>query len=95
MAERPAVFTVAPWGYRVLVPSVVHAMGFRNVVRGFKIAVSREKDDREDSFAIVHGTKFVLVDSKRQIRGYYDASDSASMSNLRDHLAALADGSAR
>ena len=37
MAERPAVFTVAPWGYRVLVPSVVHAMGFRNVVRGFKI----------------------------------------------------------
>jgi hypothetical protein len=37
MAERPAVFTVAPWGYRVLVPSLVHAMGFRNVVRGFKI----------------------------------------------------------
>ena len=37
MAERPAVFTVAPWGYRVLVPSVVHAMGLRNVVRGFKI----------------------------------------------------------
>lgn len=37
MAERPAVFTVAPWGYRVLVPSVVHAMGFRNVVRGFKL----------------------------------------------------------
>jgi protein SCO1/2 len=65
------------------------------VVRGFKIAVSREKDDREDSFAIVHGTKFVLVDSKREIRGYYDASDPASMSNLRDHLAALADGSAR
>ena len=37
MAERPALFTVAPWGYRVLVPSAVHAMGLRNVVRGFKI----------------------------------------------------------
>jgi hypothetical protein len=37
MAERPAVFSVAPWGYRILVPAVVHAMGFRNVVRGFKV----------------------------------------------------------
>ena len=37
MAERPAVFTVAPWGYRVLIPSVVHAMGLRNEVRGFKL----------------------------------------------------------
>jgi hypothetical protein len=37
MAERPAVFTVAPWGHRILVPSIVHAMGFRNVVRGFKL----------------------------------------------------------
>ena len=65
------------------------------VVHGFKIAFSREKDDSQDGFAIVHGTKFVLVDGKRQIRGYYDTGDSASMSKLRDDLAALADGSAR
>ena len=37
MAERPAVFTVAPWGHRILVPSMVHALGLRNVVRGFKL----------------------------------------------------------
>lgn len=37
MAERPAVFTVAPWGHRILVPSIVHAMGLRNVVRGFRL----------------------------------------------------------
>ena len=37
MAERPAVFTVAPWGYRVLVPATVHALGLRNVVRGFRL----------------------------------------------------------
>ncbi len=37
MAERPSVFTVAPWGRRILVPAVVHAMGLRNVVRGFRI----------------------------------------------------------
>ena len=37
MAERPAVFTVAPWGHRLLIPAVVHAMGLRNVVRGFRL----------------------------------------------------------
>ncbi|MGZ3407672.1 MAG: SCO family protein [Polyangia bacterium] len=61
------------------------------VVRGFKIAVSREKDDSQDGFAIVHGTKFVLVDAKRQIRGYYDANDAASMAKLRADAQALVD----
>jgi protein SCO1 len=65
------------------------------VVRGFKIAVSREKDDSEDAFAIVHGTKFVLVDDKRQIRGYYDPNDGESMARLRADLSALADGGSR
>ena len=65
------------------------------VVRGFKIAVSREKDDSQDGFAIVHGTKFVLVDQARQIRGYYDANDSASMARLRDDLSTLAERGAR
>jgi hypothetical protein len=37
MAERPAVFTVAPWGHRILIPAVVHAMGLRSVVRGFRL----------------------------------------------------------
>ncbi|MCU1277301.1 MAG: photosynthetic protein synthase [bacterium] len=59
------------------------------VVKGFKIAVSREKDDSQDGFAIVHGTKFVLVDGKRQIRGYYDANDGVSMAKLRDDAQAL------
>jgi hypothetical protein len=40
MAERPSVFTVAPWGYRILVPSLVHALGFRNAVRGFRLVSS-------------------------------------------------------
>jgi hypothetical protein len=37
MAERPQVFTVSPWGYRLLPPSIVHALPFRNVVRGFRL----------------------------------------------------------
>jgi protein SCO1/2 len=66
------------------------------VVKGFKIAVTREKDDaEEDGFAIVHGTKFVLVDQTGQIRGYYDSGEGASMAKLRNDLAALANGSTR
>jgi hypothetical protein len=57
--------------------------------------VSKEKDPAvEDGFAIVHGTKFVLVDGKRQIRGYYDSNDAAALEALRRDLAALADGAA-
>jgi protein SCO1/2 len=62
------------------------------VVKGFKIAVSREKDDSQDGFALVHGTKFVLVDGKREIRGYYDAGDGESMARLRNDVMTLAEG---
>jgi hypothetical protein len=37
MAEEPRFFTVAPWGYRVLAPLTVHALGLRNVVRGYVV----------------------------------------------------------
>jgi hypothetical protein len=36
MAERPAFFTVAPWGYRVLTPWLVDALPMPNVIRGFR-----------------------------------------------------------
>jgi hypothetical protein len=36
MAERPAVFTVAPWGYRVLTPALVRVLPVGNVARGFR-----------------------------------------------------------
>jgi hypothetical protein len=35
MAETPSVFTVAPWGYRVLTPAIVGLLP-GNVVRGFR-----------------------------------------------------------
>ena len=37
MADQPAFFTVAPWGYRILTPWLVHALPVRNVVRGFRL----------------------------------------------------------
>jgi len=35
MAERPAFFTVAPWGHRILTPALVRALPIRNPIRGF------------------------------------------------------------
>lgn len=62
------------------------------VVRGFKIAMGRDQDDSQDGFAIVHGTRFVLVDGKQRIRGYYDSGDPAALAKLRSDAQALADG---
>jgi protein SCO1/2 len=60
------------------------------VVRGFKQTMTREKDPaQQDGFAILHGTRFVLVDGKRQIRGYYDPSDGEAMAHLRRDLSTL------
>jgi hypothetical protein len=36
MADHPSFFTVAPWGYRVLTPWLVHALPVSNVARGFR-----------------------------------------------------------
>jgi hypothetical protein len=36
MADHPAFFTVAPWGYRVLTPWLVHALPVSNEARGFR-----------------------------------------------------------
>jgi hypothetical protein len=36
MAERPSVFTVAPWGHRILTAWVVRALPVRNVTRAFR-----------------------------------------------------------
>ena len=60
------------------------------VVNGFKQGLSKEPDSTEkDGFAILHGTRFVLVDAHGQIRGFYDAQDSAEMARLRTHLLGL------
>jgi hypothetical protein len=36
MAEHPSFFTVAPWGYRVLTPWLVHVLPVGNMARGFR-----------------------------------------------------------
>ncbi|WP_342377547.1 SCO family protein [Myxococcus stipitatus] len=53
------------------------------IVQGFKVSMGREPGAAEDDLlSIFHGTHFVLVDSKGQIRGYYDSADSESTDRL-------------
>jgi protein SCO1 len=61
------------------------------VVKGFKQSVEKEKDPASaDGFSIVHGGRFILVDQKGQMRGFYDSADLVEMERLRTHLAAIA-----
>ncbi len=62
------------------------------VVGGFKISVTKEKDDTPTGFSILHGTHFILIDGAGAIRGFYDASDSLSMERLREHIQIVAGG---
>lgn len=56
----------------------------RVVVDGLKVAMGREGPD-SDFESIFHGTHFVLVDARGQIRGYYEMSDADAIDRvLRD-----------
>jgi protein SCO1/2 len=47
---------------------------------GFKLAV--EDGHEDDPEPILHSSRFVLVDKKREIRGYYDGLETASFDRL-------------
>ena len=50
---------------------------FSLVRAGYHLGLDTEGDD-----AIIHSQKFVLVDAKADIRGYYDSEDEEMMKNL-------------
>jgi protein SCO1/2 len=49
------------------------------VLRGFRIAFSRDSDDIA---SITHGVHVVLVDGRGRIRGYYDSNDPDALERL-------------
>ncbi len=53
---------------------------------GFHLGLEAEGDD-----AIIHSPKFVLVDRKGSIRGYYDSDSTGAMDELRDNARLLAE----
>lgn len=53
------------------------------VVKGFKLAMGKEQV-ADGIFSVFHGERFVLVDQRGAIRGYYDATDEGVDAMLRD-----------
>ena len=57
----------------------------RNLIqKNFMLGISDgdPEDPASQAESITHSTRFVLVDSQAQIRGYYDAFDATSFENL-------------
>ncbi|MGZ5382324.1 MAG: SCO family protein, partial [Thermoanaerobaculia bacterium] len=55
---------------------------------GFKLAVvDGHADDPEP---ILHSSRFVLVDRRREIRGYYDGLEAGGVEKLAGHARRLA-----
>lgn len=66
------------------------------VLRGFHLSV--QDASREDLLAgaeaVIHSTRFVVVDGEGVIRGYYDGTDEEAMEQLLADLAVLGDRAA-
>lgn len=57
----------------------------------FKLGVGREVTPEDDlKHAVMHSTRFVLVDQKGAIRGYYDSADETALNRLVQDAAELA-----
>jgi len=51
--------------------------------------LSRKGFNLSDEFPAGHSTRFVLIDRKRNIRGYYRSDDKASLETLTTHITEL------
>ncbi|MEW6776955.1 MAG: SCO family protein [Bdellovibrionota bacterium] len=66
----------------------------KTIVQGFKISMGKEPvspspgSGEKEIFEIVHGERFVLVDSKSRIRGYY-SEDGEGQKKLKEDLRKL------
>ena len=57
------------------------------VERGLKVSAGGA--DRKDPSSVLHGTRFVLVDTNMKIRGYYDVSNPEEVDELIGHARLL------
>ena len=62
----------------------------RLCVEGFKLGLDMEPAPGSGPEPILHSTRFVLVDARGGIRGYYEAFDEDSTAKLKRDLKALA-----
>ena len=61
----------------------------RLVQEGFRLSAAAFTDATSKENVILHSPRFVLVDRKSQIRGYYDSRDNAALERLNHDLAKL------
>jgi protein SCO1/2 len=95
-ADTPEVLAVygrnrsidpARWKLLTGDPDTVFAL----VRGGFKLGVERNDTASPDVGLVIHSLMAVLVDGKRQVRGYYDTDDAEAMDRLVADARALAD----
>lgn len=63
---------------------------YRLAQDGFRLsAVPVSAPSASNGDAIIHSSRFVLVDTKKQIRGYYDSTDREALRRLKQDLKTL------
>jgi protein SCO1/2 len=90
LARYAATLAASPrWLFLTGPPEAVYDL----IRRGFKLGVDPTPAPVPPGAAaepITHSTRFVLVDERGRIRGYYDAFDGEAMRKLKSDLATLA-----
>jgi protein SCO1/2 len=61
----------------------------RLVQEGFRLSAAAVTEAASKESVILHSPRFVLVDRKNQIRGYYDSRDNAALERLNQDLTTL------
>jgi protein SCO1/2 len=61
------------------------------VQEGFRLSAAALTDGASRETVIMHSPRFVVVDSKCEIRGYYDSRESTSLERLNKDVATLID----
>jgi protein SCO1/2 len=84
LAEYAATYSADPERWYFLTGE--KAKIFRLAIESFKMGAA---DGENAQDPVLHSTRFVLVDRKGQIRGYYDSSDPMQLSALSRDAAAL------
>ncbi len=86
LAEYGEAFGADPgrWAFLTGARQKIHEL----CINGFKLAVGKDPSDENN---ILHSTRFVLVDRKGRIRGYYDETEPKQMTQLAGDIQRLID----
>lgn len=91
--ERDSVEAIKKWADRFQINPEKWWLLTGNKQEIYNLAIHEMKMFAEDGKGIdtnfIHSDKFILIDSNRNVRGYYDGLDSASLAKLSNDLVLL------